>query len=230
MIKNETPYNGKIKLVFEKDPEYTNGGKSFLNKIHLNLGFTKLVSRVFPIQTANGPEVSMEAIFLIKKHTGGTVGNHSFDGIGGTPFLTLRNSFMTIDFRYIGDIRDGWFYYKHNLKVCNDYPHGVAESFQGFELEGYFGYSHRGGATFKIGDLIFDKNYSPVEKDYEKSAWAEYKEKFDKLVAKADAFDLKWLKEDGIACVIPFNKRGEKIIENLEQAKQAAINLSQHLG
>ena len=33
MIKNTTPYIGKIRLKFEKYPEYT--GKSKLNKIHL---------------------------------------------------------------------------------------------------------------------------------------------------------------------------------------------------
>jgi len=34
MIKNTTPYIGKIRLKFEKYPEYT--GKDKLNKIHLN--------------------------------------------------------------------------------------------------------------------------------------------------------------------------------------------------
>ena len=44
MIKNHTPYLGKIYLKFEKDPYYT--GNTKLNKVHLNLGFTKLVSRI----------------------------------------------------------------------------------------------------------------------------------------------------------------------------------------
>ena len=52
MIKNTTPYIGKIRLKFEKYPEYT--GKSKLNKIHLDLGFTKLVSRITPIRTTAG--------------------------------------------------------------------------------------------------------------------------------------------------------------------------------
>ena len=49
MIKNTTPYIGKIRLKFEKFPYYT--GKSKLNTIHLDLGFTKLVSRITPIRT-----------------------------------------------------------------------------------------------------------------------------------------------------------------------------------
>jgi hypothetical protein len=52
MIKNTTPYIGKLRLKFEKFPEYT--GKSKLNKIHLDLGFTKLVSRVTPVRTTAG--------------------------------------------------------------------------------------------------------------------------------------------------------------------------------
>jgi hypothetical protein len=44
-IKNQTPYKGKLKLKFEKYPHYSNR-KNKLNKVHLNLGFTKLVSRI----------------------------------------------------------------------------------------------------------------------------------------------------------------------------------------
>ena len=54
-IKNETPYLGKIKLKFEKMPYYTSG-RSKLNKVHLNLGFTKLVSRIHSTKTEEGWE------------------------------------------------------------------------------------------------------------------------------------------------------------------------------
>jgi len=40
----------------------------------------------------------------------------------------------------------------------------------------------------------------------------------------------KWLTEDGIAGFIPFNKRGSKIIQNWDEAKEAAINVSKYLG
>ncbi len=54
MIKNETPYIGKIKLKFEKFPHYRGSQSGMLNKVHLNLGFTKLVSRMYPNQTLEG--------------------------------------------------------------------------------------------------------------------------------------------------------------------------------
>ena len=45
-IKNQTPYLGKLKLKFERHPHYSSGSNC-LNKIHLDLGFTKLVSRLY---------------------------------------------------------------------------------------------------------------------------------------------------------------------------------------
>ena len=66
MIKNTTPYIGKIRLKFEKYPEYT--GKSKLNKIHLDLGFTKLVSRMTPLQNLDGWLINPESIYLIQKY------------------------------------------------------------------------------------------------------------------------------------------------------------------
>ena len=76
MIKNTTPYIGKIKFKFEKYPEYT--GKSKLNKIHLNLGFTKLVSRITPVKTTAGWVINPECKYFIEKYTIGKIGSHSF--------------------------------------------------------------------------------------------------------------------------------------------------------
>ena len=46
---------------------------------------------------------------------------------------------------------------------------------------------------------------------------------------KADPLDRKWLEEGGIAYVMPFKSRGAKLIENWEEAKLAAINMSKYL-
>ena len=42
-------------------------------------------------------------------------------------------------------------------------------------------------------------------------------------------FRFKYLIEDGIKDVTPFNKRGSKIIEIKEEAKQAVINFMKHI-
>ena len=54
LIKNRTPYLGKMILKFEKYPHYSSSQDGKLNKVHLNLGFTKLVSRFIPKQVMDG--------------------------------------------------------------------------------------------------------------------------------------------------------------------------------
>ena len=225
MIKNTTPYIGKIKLKFEKFPEYT--GKSKLNKIHLDLGFTKLVSRITPIRTSAGWVINPECIHKIKTYTGGVIGSHYF---GDKNEHTLPNSFLTKNEEYIGDIERGWWYYKNNMKVCEKYPHGVAERYDDEgNLIGYHGYTHRGGTTFKIGDRLFDASYKPKEEDYEEWEWIGWEYKYLELYGKSDALDKKWMRESGIAYVMPYTKRGRKIIENMVECLQAAINMSKEL-
>ena len=229
MIKNTTPYIGKIRLKFEKYPEYS--GKSKLNKIHLDLGFTKLVSRITPYRDTSGWVINPECKYLIDIHTGGMVNNHAFGNtIQEKKEQQLPNSFLTKDGQYIGDIEIGWWYYKNNMKVCEKYPRGVAECYdnKGNHI-GYHGYTHRGGQTFRIGDRLFDASYKPKEEDYQEWEWAGWKLKFDKSYEKGDALDKKWMDESGIGYVIPFKKRGKKLIENMEECLQAAINMSKDL-
>lgn len=245
MIVNRTPYYGRLRFKFEKYPHYTGGGNGVLNKIHLNLGFTKLVSRMIPYRNDNGWVVSTDCTKLISKFTGGKVGSHTFhDGEH-----TLYNSFLANNGDYIGNIERGWWYYENNLVVCDDYPCGVAiklkdnNYFKKFdrayhssdlnldeEAVGYYGYSHRGGALFKIGDRIFDNYYLPTKSDYPQEEWDKYYEEYKKSLRNGDEFDRKWMTVDGIASVIPFNRRGKKVIETWEEAREAAISLSKYLG
>jgi hypothetical protein len=229
MIKNTTPYIGKLRFKFEKYPEYT--GKDKLNKIHLDLGFTKLVSRITPKQDLSGWLINPECKYLIEKYTGGIIGNHNFGKtIQEKIEYQLPNSFLTKDGVYIGDIERGWWYYKNKMKVCDKYPHGVAEIYDDEEnLIGYHGYTHRGGQTFKIGDRLFDASYNPKEEDYEEWEWAGWKLDFDKRYSEGDDLDKRWMDESGISYVIPYKKRGKLIIEDMGMALQASINMSKDL-
>ena len=255
IIKNQTPYVGKTYLKFERMPYYVSGGKGgMLNKVHLNLGFTKLVSRIAPKRDLEGYIIDPKKAELINRWTWGKLGTHQMDGRPQEEFR-LSNSFLTSEGNYIGDAKEGWWYYKNNMIVCREYPHGVAiklktyhpnnklknhikapyenyvtEQIENDNIAGYYGYTHRGGQTFKIGDRFFQEDYKPVPEDYTEKEWAKFEKAFQKALDNSeDDLDRKWIQESGISYVIPFKMRGPKLIENWYEAKQAAINMSKYL-
>ena len=254
MIKNQTPYVGKILFKFEKHPNYSSGEDGILNKIHMNLGFTKFVSRIIPKRNLDGQMVDPEKVALINKYTWGKIGTHHV-GNNKSDEFTLNDCFLTQDGEFIGDVKEGWRYYKNNMIVCREYPHGVAivlktyapdnklkngikdayenyvtEQMENDNIVGYYGYTHRGGQTFKIGDRLFQEDYNPKKEDYSEKEWTKFEKKFQKSLANAeDDLDRKWMEEDGISYVIPFKMRGPKLIETWEEARKAAINMSKYL-
>lgn len=253
-IKNHTPYLGKLRLKFERFPHYSTGNDK-LNKVHLNLGFTKLVSRINICQGFDGNQIHPEKMAKISLFTGGVVKTYEWWEVKGPNGVfkstqkpkhkkdivyhgVLHNSFMYGN-TYIGNIETGWWYYKNGFIVCDKYPLGVALKVQkGFwhsenqpmdEIIGYYGYSHRGGCLFKIGDRLFEEGYKPHVHDYTKEQWEKWHKQYRKRLKKADKLDKKWLCEDGVAGFIPFNMRGKKVIENWDEAIEAAKNLSKYL-
>jgi hypothetical protein len=92
-----------------------------------------------------------------------------------------------------------------------------------------YGYTHRGGNMFRIGDRLFDADYEPVKEDYPEEQWNEYETKFADLYQEEDELGRKWMDEDGISYVIPFKLRGSKVIETTEEAFEAARNMSNYL-
>jgi len=249
IIKNQTPYVGKTHLKFEKHPHYSSGEDGMLNKVHLNIGFTKLVSRIVPKRNFGGYLVDPEKIELINRWTWGKIGTHQ------AKEFTTGNSFLAQDGTYIGDVKEGWKYYKNNLIVCRECPRGVAiklktyapentmknsikdpyenyvtEQMENNNVVGYYGYTHRGGQTFKIGDRLFQEDYTPQKGDYTKEEWVKFEKKFQKSLDNAeDDLDRNWMKESGISYILPFKMRGPKVIETREEARQAAINVSKYL-
>jgi len=239
LIKNTTPYLGKLILKFEKYPHYSGSQSGVLNKVHLNLGFTKLVSRMIPLRGIKEgfSNIDPKKIKLINEYTGGVIGTHKW---GDNDEYVLENSFLTKDGQYIGDIKTAWWYFQNGMTVCEDYPNGVAIVWNTAKsdktlvsgqdgVKGYYGYTHRGGSIFKIGDRLFEEGYVPVVEDYDKKEFDKYWKKYKKSYKMSDDFDKKYIYGDGIKAVMPFNQRGKEIIKNWEQAKQAAINMSKYL-
>lgn len=238
-IENTTPYIGKLKYRLEKNPYYTTGNPySLLNKVHLDLGFVKIVSRIHPNKLENGyHELDSEKLKLILLNTKGKIGIHEWwdvsskkTGITKQKYTEpdekiwdirfhgiLEESFVSQDEKYIGDIQDAWWYYKNDLVVYEPYPHGVARKLgSNGKTLGYYGHTHRGGAIFKKGDRLFDEYYIPKKEDYPDWQWAGW---------VRDNCNTDQLIEESI----PFQMRGSKTIETWDDAIQAAINLSKYL-
>jgi hypothetical protein len=224
-------------LKFEKNPYYTSGKDGKLNKVHLNLWFTKLVTRFKPKQVMEGySNIDPKKVELIEKYTGGVIGTHKWDN----DEFVLGDSFLTKDGKYIGNIETAWWYFQNGMTVCEEYPNGVAIVWNTVNsdktlmsgwggIKGYYGYTHRGGGLFKIGDRLFDEKYNPVVEDYDEKEFKKWWKTYTKSYKKGDDFDKKHIYNDGIKSVIPFNKRGKHTIKNWEDARTAAINMSKYL-
>jgi hypothetical protein len=194
---------------------------------------------------------TFEDIAVIEKLTGGKIGKYEWWYVKGIDEVfhslqepknkedivshdTLENSFLCINGEYIGDLERAEWYVSNKLKVYNPYPHGVAELMdENDEIEGYVGYTHRGAGKFKVGDRIFDEDYEPKEQDYTPEQWEEFTNEYNKILSEAEEEGDEWwindIKRDGISRVIPFRMRGEKIIETMSAAAEAAKNMSKYL-
>ena len=178
-------------------------------------------------------QITQEEIQNIERLTGGKIGTHTF---GPNNEHTLENSFLSPDGTYIGDLELARWYVKNNMMIDEKYPHGVSaiitpDSYGTDNpiVNAMYGYTHRGGNKFKIGDRLFDQKYKPVKEDYPEDEWNQYEQKFRELYEDGDELDRKWMDDDGISYVIPFRLRGSKIIETMEDAFEAAKNMSNYL-
>ena len=210
MIKNNTYYAGKIYFKFDKMPYYESGNNK-LNKVHLDLKFTKLVTRikkdgynkVLLQKIANESNLTLKTrLYDFDSNTSEII---EFDPRKGSPiFLDKSGAGVNLD--------DQFMCYKNNMKMVE---HGLAGVYSKEKLVGYYGFSHRGGQTYKVGDIIFDENWqmSEFHKDFKK-----YKKKLNKAKYCTRLED-----------VVPYKERGSIVIETLEQAKEAAKGISDHL-
>lgn len=194
----------------------------------------------------------------INKFTGGQIKDFQIPDYPNDEGL-LTDSFLSLKGEYIGNYDDAWWFFKNNMVVCEDYPNGVAIILNSFKLKvkltnalkdkfenwfceqwendnlvGYYGYTHRGGQTFKIGDRFFDENYEPKKQDYTKDEWAKFEhERIMSAIREVKSGYAKTREEAfkniPISDVIPFKMRGSKCIENWNEAKQSAINMSKYL-
>ncbi len=213
LIKNHTPYIGKIRLKLERDPYYTNG-RSRLNKVHLNLGFLKLVSRIIlpNLKAGTGAsEYKLNLLFPIEQATGLNLitdmyrSDEDHEIIKTYQGIVFKNKFMNntlcLHFTPINSpdqyvsVEDAFWMYKKGLHA-DDTEAGIAWD---EKQQMWWGWSHRAAASFGLGDKIFDEKWDGGGH------------------GDAEMDD------------VPFNKYGNEVITNIYQARQAALNFHKYI-
>lgn len=96
------------------------------------------------------------------------------------------------------------------------------------KLHKYAGYSHRGFGLFGIGDMLFDENKDNETLYYRNKS---FRISFIKYLIKYinSPFDFEDLVMNGIKSIVPFKCRGNKQIDDMQEAYIAASNFAKYL-
>ena len=208
-IKTSKCFNGKLYLTIEKFPHYI---------VCRNNGSDILVKKLFIIPFIN------KSIVLRK----GRISNLTNYGKNiATNVFGLFKEYDLCILTDVGayDILTCRFLLDESMKYKNTNTYGVVYS---DKTKKYYGFTHRGVEGFGIGDMLFDINNENTS-IYYNSIKYRIKYLYSLIRAITCKFRFKYLIEDGIKDIIPFNKRGSKIIETKEEAKQAAINFMKYI-
>lgn len=228
-VKNDTPYLGRLVLRFEKNPDYKSIKRGFLNKIHLDLKFFKIVTRLIPEIKENKLLPIPEKVALIEKYTGGIIVERRVKEKELEDVLITKHNFLTKDRRLIGDIFKAWFYYKNQMVPVKESPNGVALVYKDRKPHEYVILSEDEIIPIRVGDRIFDEKFMPSQANYKKNEWKKWNKKYIRDYNIADKKNKKTIKEKGIIKYIPYNMRGLKKIKNLDEAKDTAIKINNYI-
>ena len=208
-IKTSKCFNGKLYLKIEKFPHYI---ACQYNNSDI------LVKKLFTI-----PFVNKSIVLRKGKITNLT--NYGRNIVTNVFGLFKEHNLFVVTNVGVYDILACSFLLDESMKYKNTNTYGVIYS---DKTKKYYGFTHRGIEGFGIGDMLFDIDNENTS-IYYNSIKYRIKYLYRLISAITCKFRFKYLIEDGIKDVIPFNKRGSKIIETKEEAKQAAINFMKYI-
>lgn len=208
-MKSSKCFNGKLYLTIEEFPHYI---------VCRHNGLDILVKKLFTI-----PFVHKSIVLRKGKIT-------NLTDYGKNIITNIFGSFKESDLCILTDVGAYdilicRFLLDESMKYKNTNTYGVVYS---NKTKKYYGFTHRGIEGFGIGDMLFDINNENTSIYYNSFKYR-LKYLYRLFINLKDRFTFKYLIEDGIKDVIPFNKRGSKIIETKEEAKQAAINFMKYI-
>ena len=208
-IKTSKCFNGKLYLTIEEFPYYR-----FCSYNGLNI----VIKKLFTIPFINKSVVLRKRGITNLTNYGKNIVTNIFGSFkeDGLYIETNTGSYNILDCSFLLD---------ESMKYKNTNTYGVVYS---DKTKKYYGFTHRGIGAFGIGDMLFDINNENTSIYYNN---IKYRIKYLYRLIRAITckFRFKYLIEDGIKDVIPFNKRGSKIIETKEEAKHAAINFMKYI-
>ena len=208
-IKTSKCFNGKLYLTIEKFSYY---------RFYSYSSSDILVKKLFTI-----PFVNKSIVLRKGKITNLTdYGRNIVTNVFG---LFKEYNLFVVTNVGVYDILAYSFLLDESMKYKNTNTYGVVYS---DKTKKYYGFTHRGVEGFGIGDMLFDINNENTS-IYYNSIKYRIKYLYSLIRAITCKFRFKYLIEDGIKDIIPFNKRGSKIIETKEEAKQAAINFMKYI-
>lgn len=208
-IKTSKCFNGKLYLTVEKF--------SYYRFCEYN-GSDILVKKLFTIPFVNKSIVLRKRKINSLTDYGRTIITNVFG-------IFKENGLYVEANTGIYNILDYSFLLNESMKYKNTNTYGVIYS---YKTKKYYGFTNRGIMGFGIGDMLFDINNENTS-IYYNSIKYRIKYLYTLIRAITCKYRFKYLIEDGIKDVIPFNKRGSKIIETKEEAKQAAINFMKYI-
>ena len=208
-IKISKCFNGKLYLTIEEFPYY---------RVCKYNGSDILVKKLFTIPFINKSVVLRKGGITNLTNYGKNIVTNIF-GLFKEDDLCIVTNVGTYDILTCRFLLD------ESMKYKNTNTYGVVYS---DKTKKYYGFTHRGVKGFGIGDMLFNINNENTSIYYNSFKYR-LKYLYRLFINLKDRFTFKYLIEDGIKDVIPFNKRGSKIIETKEEAKQAAINFMKYI-
>lgn len=150
----------------------------------------------------------------------------------------LRKTFPNCEIAYDLVHYNGKVYYPEEYMWLFKYDFTATDNPQVFfdkRHNKYIGFSHRGYVAFGIGDMLFDTDIEDESSYYKqpKYRWM-YIMRLLKYHLKGDAEGFEYLCTDtiighSIMQIVPFRKIGNKRIDNMDEAFQAALNFAKFI-
>jgi hypothetical protein len=115
------------------------------------------------------------------------------------------------------------------MMVFEENPTNIAVKYENRKIRGYFVMTETENVMIGIGDRIFNEDYIPSKKEFNKEDWDKWRRKFDYVYYRALGWQKRELEIRGIFYFLPYNMRGLKKITNINEAKESAIKIYEYI-